>query len=98
MNIDAGFPKRNLQKKDFYKENDSQNTICRQIILPSRIFFIFLHLNLKRFIMIETKKLSSIKVAVAEKNRTGRWLGVNEKTIRRDLDDLKEKGIIARET
>lgn len=48
--------------------------------------------------MIETKKLSSIKVAVAEKNRTGRWLGVNEKTIRRDLDDLKEKGIIARET
>ena len=49
--------------------------------------------------MIETKKLSSIKVAVADKkNRTGRWLGVNEKTIRRDLDDLKEKGIIARET
>ena len=48
--------------------------------------------------MIEKKKISSIKVAVAEKNRTGRWLGVNEKTIRRDLDDLKEKGIIARET
>ena len=48
--------------------------------------------------MIETKKLSSIKVAVAEKNRTGRRLGVNEKTIRRDLDDLTEKGIIARET
>ena len=25
----CGFPTRNLQKKDFYKENDSQNTIYR---------------------------------------------------------------------
>ena len=38
------------------------------------IFFIFLRLTLKRFIMAEIKKLNRIKVVLAEKDRTGKWL------------------------
>ena len=37
------------------------------------IFYIFAF-KLKRFNMAETKKLNRIKVVLAEKDRTGRWL------------------------
>ena len=55
------------------KEIALYNTIFSLIILFSRVFFYIFAFKLKSFIMAEIK-LNRIKVVLAEKDRTGKWL------------------------